>query len=73
MTTDQPTTEKTIWDLEIHEAMMVEGKGKGYAILWFVTRVPGGWIYKFSNPNGTGDDHFIPFEPRPTKTEDLPF
>ena len=42
---------KTIWDLKLHETLIVEEseigiKGKKYE----VTRVPGGWIYLLEFP-----------------------
>jgi len=39
--------EKTVWDLDYHENLIVEGKLKDY----LATRVPGGWLYK---PSGKG-------------------
>ena len=52
-------TTKTVWDLDYHESLVVEGKWKDY----LVTRVPGGWLYK---PSGKGmsavPSTFVPWE-----------
>jgi len=56
--TSTDTTE-TVWDLDYHESLIVEGKWKNY----LATRVPGGWLYK---PHGKGlsavPSTFVPFE-----------
>lgn len=52
-------SKKTIWDLDYHESLIIEGKMKDYLVL----RVPGGWLYK---PSGRGmsavPNTFVPYE-----------
>lgn len=51
--------DKTIYDLKLHETLMVEIKHK----TWGVTRVPGGWIYQNESPRITIPvGYFVPFD-----------
>ena len=53
---------KTIYDLELHEALIIEESGDGFHTKWSVTRVPGGWHYYDTNPNRTTVNSFyVPF------------
>jgi hypothetical protein len=45
--------DKSIYDLELHETIYLDGKSI------YVTRVPGGWLYKFIEE--TNISIFVPF------------
>ena len=54
---------KTIFDLELHDTLKISTKiyedGGDFKSFFFVTRVPGGWIYKRSLDNETSV--FLPY------------
>lgn len=54
--------DKTIFDLQLHEAMLI-GKTERASIS--VIRVPGGFIYQ-SGMNGMFDSCFVPYEKKET-------
>lgn len=46
--------EKTIYDLQLHESMIIKStplSPGAFPFEWQVTRVPGGWHYKDSSPS----------------------
>lgn len=54
---------KTIYDLDLHESMLVYDNGADYQTEWRVTRVASGWIYQDNNPRLTVSiAFFIPFD-----------
>jgi hypothetical protein len=53
------TKQKTIYDLNLHESIMVKVTGQGYPTTWQVTRVPGGWFYQEENPRKTTMSEFF--------------
>jgi len=54
---------KTIYDLDLHETIIVPDNGDNYETEWRVTRVASGWIYQDNNPRLTVSiAFFIPFD-----------
>lgn len=56
---ENETKQKTIYDLKLHESIIVKVTGQGYPTSWQVTRVPGGWFYQDDNPNRTTVNEFF--------------
>jgi len=56
---ESETKQKTIYDLKLHESIIVKVTGQGYPTSWQVTRVPGGWFYQDDNPNRTTVSEFF--------------
>ena len=56
---ENETKQKTIYDLKLHESIIVKVTGQGYPTNWQVTRVPGGWFYRDDNPNRTTVSEFF--------------
>lgn len=54
-------TAKTIYDLELHEALDIATPGGRWQSA-HVLRVAGGWVYNYCWPNGTGTAVFVPFD-----------
>lgn len=66
-------SKKTIYDLELHESMIVETTGNGYPYKWQVIRFASGWLYCDYNPNrSTGGEFFVPFDNKFKKVHSEP-
>lgn len=66
-------SKKTIYDLELHESIVVEQNGDGYPYKWQVIRVASGWLYLDQNPNRTnGGEFFVPFDNKFQKAPNEP-
>lgn len=55
--------QKTIYDLKLHESMIVKNTGEAYHTDWQIIRVASGWYYYYMNPNRTTvNSFFVPYD-----------